>query len=138
MKILTRLILLYLGILWLFIGQSCTPKKAVSLPSHPTAPVLIDANFTSQLLNERVLVCTKLTKKDLTRKDLKTWIVKNTITVSQKKEAILVGPYRQYPQAWFYVQLINQDSLSRQLVVDEDNRIRCDAFEVFSFKNGIG
>ena len=111
MKTLTGLILLCLGTLWLFIGQSCTPKKATSLPKPPPASVLINTNFTSQSLNDRVLVCTKLTKKDLTRKDLKTWIVKNTVKVSQKRETIFLGSYRQYPEAWFYVQLINHDSL---------------------------
>ena len=66
MRLSERLVLLCVGISWLFIGQSCTPKKAISLPNHPPASVLINTNFTSQSLNERVLVCTKLTKKDLT------------------------------------------------------------------------
>ena len=136
MKILKRLVCLCLGILSLFIGQSCTPKKAISLPNLLTSTVLIDSSFTAQSLNERVLVCTKLTEKELTRKDLKTWIAKNAVKVSQKKESIFLGSYRQYPEAWFYAQLINQDSLSRQLVVDENNRIRCDAFAVFTFKDG--
>ena len=136
MKILKRLVCLCLGISWLFISQSCTPKKTIPLPKTPTSSVLIDANFTSQSLNERVLVCTKLTEKDLTRKDLKTWITKNTIKVSQKREAIFLGSYRQYPEAWFYAQLVNNDSLSRQLVVNENIHIRCDAFAVFTFKDG--
>ena len=137
MKIVKRLVFLCVGILWLFIGQSCTPKRTIALPKIPTSTVLIDTNFTAQSLNECVLVCTKLTEKELTRKDLKTWIAKNTVKVSQQKDAILVGLHRQYPEAWFYVQLINQDSLSRQLVVDEFNRVRCDNFEVFTQKNNI-
>jgi len=122
-------------VLCLCIGQSCTNKKVIATLKPQT--VLIDANFTSQSLNEQVLVCTNLSKKDLNRKDLKAWIGKNTVTVSQKKEAILLGPYRQYPEAWFYTQIINTDSLNKQLVVDENNRIRCDAFEVFTVKDGV-
>ena len=126
-----------MGILGLFVGQSCTPKKATSLPNPLTAAVLIDSSFTTQSLNEQVLVCTKLSEKDLTRKDLKTWIIENKDSVSHKKEAILVGPYRQYPDAWFYTQVVNTHSLNRQLVVDEDNRLRCDGFEVFTIKDGV-
>jgi signal transduction histidine kinase len=136
MIISRKTILLCFGILGLLVGQSCTPKKATPLPNLLTASVLIDSSFTSQLLNERVLVCSKLTEKDLTRKDLKTWIAENQDSVSQKKEAILMGSYRQYPDAWFYAQVVNTDGLSRQLVVDENNRIRCDGIEVFTIKNG--
>ena len=117
------------------IGQGCTPKKSAARTDSPNAPIIIDSTFTAQSLNERVLVCTKLTGKELTRKDLKTWISKNRLTVSQQKDAILVGSHRQYPEAWFYVQLISHDTLSRQLVVDEFNRVRCDDFEVFTQQN---
>ncbi len=137
MIISRKTILLCFGILGLLVGQSCTPKKAIPLPNLLTASVLIDSSFTSQLLNERVLVCSKLTEKDLTRKDLKTWIAENQDSVSQKKEAILMGSYRQYPDAWFYAQVVNTDGLSRQLVVDENNRIRCDDIEVFTVKDGV-
>ncbi len=124
---------LMVSVLWLCIGQSCTEKKvAVILNPHN---VYIYTNFTSQSLNEQVLVCTKLTEKDLNRKDLKQWISKNTVTVNQQKDAILVGTYRQYPEAWFYTQIINNDNLSHDLVVDELNHVRCDAFEVITFKN---
>jgi signal transduction histidine kinase len=127
--------LLTVSVLYLCIGQSCTKKKAVA-PLKPQT-VLIDANFTSQSLNERVLVCTNLSEKDLNRNDLKAWIRKNAVTVSQKKDAILAGSYLKYPEAWFYTQIINTDTLNKQLVVDENNRIRCDGFEVFTVKDRV-
>lgn len=127
--------LLTVSILWLCIGQSCTKKKDVAILKPET--VLIDANFTSQSINERVLVCTNLSEKDLNRKDLKAWIRKNAVTVSQKNAAILAGSYLKYPEVWFYTQIINTDSLNKQLVVDENNRIRCDGFEVFTIKDGV-
>jgi signal transduction histidine kinase len=136
MQLMKLFKLLIISVLCLCIAQSCTTKKAITAPKAPFQPVWIDANFTSQSLNEYVLVCTNLSKKDLNKKDLKAWIGKNAITVSQKKDAVLLGPYRQYPEAWFYTKIINTDSLSHQLVVDEFNHIRCDAFEVFTFKNG--
>ena len=118
------------------IGQGCTNKKPITL-GLKTATVVIAPNFSSQSINEQVLVCTKLSPKDLNRKDLKAWIGKNTITVSKKKEVVLLGSYRQFPEAWFYVQIINPNNLNQNLVVDEFNHIRCDAFELVTFKNGI-
>ncbi len=129
--------LLFISILGLCISQSCTTKQTTA-PSQLQPPLVrIDTNFTSQSLNEQVLVSTKLTAQDLTRPDLKTWIAQNTTRVSQKKDAIMVGSFRQYPQAWFYTQVINTGHTSQKLVVDEFNRIRCDDFEVFTSKNGI-
>jgi signal transduction histidine kinase len=134
MNISKKLILLCLGLMSLWLGQGCTPKKAP--PALPSAVVVLDSNLTYESLNERVVVSTNLTAKDLSRTDLHTWMSRHSIKVSQKKEAILVGSYRQYPEAWFYAQLINSNNKSQQLVVDEYNRIRCDAFEVYTAKAG--
>jgi signal transduction histidine kinase len=98
-------------------------------------PVIISADFQTQSLNDRVWVSTKLTEKDVTRKDLKTWISRNAIKVSQKKEAVLVGPYRQYPEAWFYAQIINSTNENQVLVADEFNRLRCDGFELYTLQD---
>ena len=136
MQLLRILKLVSVGILCLCIGQSCTTKKTpTSVLKSPT--VVIDSNFTSESLNERVLVSTKISKKDLTRPDLKMWITQRTTKVSQKKDAIMVGDFRKYPEAWFYMQVINTSHTSQKLVVDEFSRIRCDDFEVFTSNNGI-
>jgi signal transduction histidine kinase len=126
------LVMLVASMVFVLLTSSC---QQVSSKLHLGQPVIVSADFQTQSLNDRVLVSTKLTEKDLTRKDLKTWISRNAIKVSQKKEAILVGSYRKYPEAWFYAQIINNSS-EKQLVVDEFNRIRCDGFEVFTVKDG--
>jgi signal transduction histidine kinase len=102
----------------------------------PLAVVVLDSNLTYESLNERVVVSTKLTTKDLSRKDLSTWISRNSVKVSQKKEAIVLGNFRQYPEAWFCTQVVNRGNESKQLIVYEYNRLRCDGFEVFTAKNG--
>jgi signal transduction histidine kinase len=135
MQVLRKCRLLIVGILWLCICQSCTTKD--SNTQSKSESVRIDSNFTSQSLNEQVLVCSKLNEKDLTRKDLKSWIIENKDSVSQKNAAILTGSYLKYPEVWFYTQIVNTDSLNKQLVVDENNRIRCDGFEVFTIKDGV-
>ncbi|MBB3841995.1 signal transduction histidine kinase [Runella defluvii] len=136
MQLLRILKLVSVGILCLCIGQSCTTKKTPT-PALKSLTVVIDSNFTSESLNERVLVSTKISKKDLTRPDLKMWITQRTTKVSQKKDAIMVGDFRKYPEAWFYMQVINTSHTSQKLVVDEFSRIRCDDFEVFTSNNGI-
>jgi signal transduction histidine kinase len=135
MQVLRKCRLLLVGIFWLCICQSCTMKETIT--HSKSESIRIDSNFTSQSLNEQVLVCSKLNDNDLTRKDLKTWIIENKDSVSQKKAAILTGSYLKYPEVWFYTQIINTDSLNKQLVVDENNRIRCDGFEVFTIKDGV-
>ena len=86
--------------MWLCVGQGCTTNTTIA-PALKSPTILIDSRFGSQSLNESVLVCTKLSEKDLARKDLKAWITENKDSINQKKEAILVGSYRQYPDAWF-------------------------------------
>jgi signal transduction histidine kinase len=98
--------------------------------------VWVGANFTSESLNERTLVTTALSAEDLSRKDLVEWISLHSLELPRKKGAILLGSFRKYPQAWFYVRVVNTSHKSKQLVVDEFNRIRCDDFEVISVKDG--
>ncbi|MFN8357687.1 MAG: ATP-binding protein [Spirosomataceae bacterium] len=137
MRQLSRMLIrLSVGVLCLYVSQSCTSKKAVAPSKLPSALVVIDPHFTNQSLNERVGVSTTLTAQDLTHKDLKTWFSKHTAKVNQKKESILLGSFRKYPQAWFYVQVVNTTHSTQQLVVDEFNRIRCDDFEVLTSQGG--
>lgn len=117
-QLLRRLIRWSVAVLCcLCVGQSCT--SPIAPPKPPPASVLIDANFSTQSLNEQVWVSTKPSVQDLSRPDLKTWFCKNTVKFNQKRESILLGNFRKYPQAWFYVQLINVSSKSQQLVADE-------------------
>ncbi|MCU0339682.1 MAG: hypothetical protein MUE30_07345, partial [Spirosomaceae bacterium] len=73
----------------------------------------------------------------MTRKDLEAWIEKNKTQVYQNEDVITLGHFRQTPEAWLYTQVINVDNVSHQLVVDEFNHVRCDKFEVYTFKDGV-
>ena len=117
------------------IGQSCTPKKSVARTDPQNTPIVIDSTFTVQSLNKRVLVSTKFSEKDLTQKDLKAWFKQHNEKVIQKKDAILMGSFRKYPNAWYYTQIINTTNENQLLVADEFNRLRCDAFELYTIKD---
>ena len=123
------------SILWMCIGQSCTPKKSVARTDPQNTPIVIDSTFTVQSLNKRVLVSTKFSEKDLTQKDLKAWFKQHNEKVIQKKDAILMGSFRKYPNAWYYTQIINTTNENQLLVADEFNRLRCDAFELYTIKD---
>jgi signal transduction histidine kinase len=131
MKVRKTKIPLIISTLCLFFGLSCTKKKASHLPNLH-ASVLIGSNFTSQSINEQVLVSTKFSEKELSRKDIKKWFSENKEKVSQKNGAILLGNFRKYPNAWFYAQVINSTNETQTLVADEFNRLRCDAFELYT------
>lgn len=134
MNIEKKKIVLIISTLCLFFGLSCTQKKATPLPNLHTS-VWIDPSFTSQSLNESVLVSTKFSEKDLSRKDLKKWFSENQEKAIQKDEAVLLGNFRKYPQGWFYTELINTTTEKQVLVANEVNRLRCDMFEVYTMGN---
>lgn len=135
MKYFKAFRLLILSVLWVCLAQSCTPKKSIPHTDIQNGNIIIDSNFASLSLNEAVLVSTKFSEKDLNRKDLKAWFKQNNEKVSQKKEAILIGNFRKYPNAWFYTQIINTTNQNQILVADEFNRLRCDAFELYTIKD---
>lgn len=135
MKFLINFKSLIISILWVCLAQSCTPEKSITHPQAQDTPIIIDSTFTSLSVNEQVLVSTKLSGKDLNKKDVKAWFKQNNEKVSQKKEAILIGNFRKYPNAWFYTQIINITNENQVLVADEFNRLRCDAFELYTIED---
>lgn len=128
--------LLIISILWVCMAQSCTQKNSIDRIDLQNETIIIDSNFTSLSLNKQVLISTKFTEKDLNKKDLKAWFEQNNENVSKRNDGILIGNFRKYPHAWFYTQIINTINVSQQLVIYEFNRIRCDAFEAYTIKNG--
>lgn len=97
----------------------------------------IDKDFSSEDLNDKVLVSTKFRETDLNRKNLKDYFFKNILKVERKKSVISLGDYQKHPEAWFYIQVVNKGNTSRNMVIEESNHLRCDALGVFTF-NGKG
>lgn len=121
-----------LYVLVLYACLSCTPID--NKTTDFTHSVIIDKNFKSEKLNDKLLICINFKKSDLNNKNLKEYLLKNTKPTNHKRSMIMVGDYHQYPDAWFYTQIINTDDFAHDLVVDEDNRIRCNGLEVITFK----
>jgi signal transduction histidine kinase len=118
-----------------FVGQSCVPPKVPISQNAPTGALLITPDFSSGSLNQRIQASTQFTEADLTRKDLKKYFDQKATKVDTRTAAILVGNFRKYPSAWFYTQIINTTNETKTLVADEFNRLRCDAFELYTIKD---
>ncbi|GAB2637429.1 hypothetical protein GCM10027035_33930 [Emticicia sediminis] len=95
----------------------------------------IDHDFSSEDLNDKVVVSTKFREADLKRKNLKYYILKNTTAADYKKSVIALGNYRKHPEGWFYIQIVNAGNTSRNLVIEESNHLRCDVLGVFTFND---
>lgn len=123
---------LYVILLYACLACTSTGKQTADF-TQPKI-VVIDKNFKSEKLNNKLLICTNLKKRGLNTKNLRDYLLKNAKPTNAKRSMIMVGDYHKYPDAWFYIQIINTDDLVIDLVVDEDNHLRCDGLEVLTFK----
>lgn len=114
--------------------QSCTSIGKETTDFIEPNAVVIDKNFKSEKLNDKLVFCRNLKKTDLNNKNLRAYLLKNAEPTNHKRSMIMVGDYHKHPDAWFYTQIINTDDFAHELVVDEDNHIRCDGLEVITFK----
>lgn len=135
MSLLTKVTFFCIGILLLFTQTGCQQSDKDTGSSFKNNLLTINQNFTTEGLNEKVLVSTTLRETDLRRANLKEFILKNTIKVKQNKTAVSLGEYHKSPEGWFYIQLVNAGTSSRNLVVEESYHLRCDGLSVFSFTN---
>jgi signal transduction histidine kinase len=115
------------------VGCNQSGKKKKGVVESPI--LIIDQNFSSEDLNDKVLVSTKLREADFKRTNLKDYILKNSTVANPKKGRISLGNYREYPDGWFYIQMVNAGSTNRSLVIEESNHVRCDAMEVYTFND---
>lgn len=123
-----------LSVIFLYACQSCTLIDKETTDFIQPNSVVTDGNFKSEKLNNRLLICKNLKRTDLNTKNLKEYLLKNVEPTNHKRSMIMVGDYHKYPDAWFYTQIINTDNFTHNLVIDEDNHIRCDGLEVITFK----
>ena len=132
MSIRTKIILFSSCVLLLFTHLGC--KQSVKKNSvFESNSLTIDQNFSSEALNYKVLISTKLRETDLKRTNLKDYLLKNMTVANPKKSVIALGNYQEYPEGWFYIQLVNAGNATRRLVIEESNHLRCDAMGVFTF-----
>lgn len=135
MPLLTKITLFSICALLLFTQQGCKQSGKKTDGVFKSNVLRIDQDFSSEGLNDIVLVSTKLREADLKRANLRDYVLENTATAERKKSVISLGNYRKHPEAWFYIQIVNVGNTSRNLVVEETNHLRCDALGVFTFND---
>ena len=136
MSIRTKLISFSSCVLLLFTHLGCEQSAKKKNGIFESNRLTIDQDFSSEALNDKVLISTKLREADLKRPNLKDYLLKHTTVANPKKSVIALGNYQEYPEGWFYIQLVNAGHTTRRLVIEELNHLRCDAMGVFTFNLG--
>ena len=135
MSIRTKIILFSICVLLMFTHFGCKQSGKKKNGIFESNILTIDQDFFSEDLNDKVRVSTKLRETDLKRTNLKDYILKNTTVANHKKSVISLGNYREYPEGWFYIQIVNAGNTNRSLVIEESNHLRCDAMGVYTFND---
>ena len=74
--------------------QSAKKKNGIFESNRLT----IDQDFSSEALNNKVLISTKLRETDLKRPNLKDYLLKHTTVANPKKSVIALGNYQEWLQ----------------------------------------
>jgi signal transduction histidine kinase len=135
MSIRTKIILFTLTALLMFTHLGCKQAGEKNKGVFEPTILTLDQDFSSEDLNDKVLVSTKFREADLNRKNLKAYFLKNILKVERKKSVISLGNYQKHPEAWFYIQVVNAGNTNRNLVIEESNHLRCDALGVYTFND---
>ena len=107
MSIPTKIILFSICVLLMFTHLGCKQSVKKKEGVFNCNILMIDQDFSSENLNDKVLVSTKLRETDLKRTNLKDYILKNTTVANHKKSVISLGNCDKYPDGWFYIQMVN-------------------------------
>ena len=135
MSIRTKNIVFSICVLLMFSHLGCKQSSQKNKGIFESNILTIDQDFSSEDLNDKVLVSTKFRETDLKRTNLKNYFLKNILKVERKKSVISLGNYQKHPEAWFYIQVVNAGNTNRNLVIEESNHLRCDALKVFTFND---
>ena len=101
MSIRTKIIVFSICVLLMFTHLGCKQSAKKNKGIFESNILTIDQDFSSENLNDKVLVSTKLRETDLKRTNLKAYILKNTTVAKHKKSVISLGNYQKYPDGCF-------------------------------------
>ena len=135
MSIPTKITVFSICVLLMFSHLGCKRSNQKNKDIFESNILTIDQDFSSENLNDKVLISTKLRETDLKRTNLKAYILKNTTVANHKKGVISLGNYQKYPDGWFYIQLVNAGNTNRSLVIHESIHVRCDVLGVYTFND---
>lgn len=118
----------------LLILSSCTNNQQNEI-THPTGQIVLDEDFHAVSLNNLVLYDTLYTKEKLTTEEAGNFLSQAKPVPTSSSGMLFLGNYKKYPNGWFCFRLVNEGNVSRRVIIDEDNYVRCDGLEVFTHKN---
>lgn len=123
--------LLFIFLLFCF---SCSKNEREKTTVQQTGRIVLENGFQSIPLNNIVLYDSLYTQDSITKNELKNFFARLVPVPPKSSGMLFLGNYKKHPNGWFYIQLINRDKIRRRFIIDEDNHLRCDEFEVFTYK----
>ncbi|SFC71002.1 sensor histidine kinase [Spirosoma endophyticum] len=97
--------------------------------AHPARPLVVDSQFSTTSVNNRVLVYQVPVNK---KRPLLTisGIMSADFLPNVDPQQVMIGPAYAHPEAWVYLPLVNPSNLPRKMIVDLDHN-RCDTLDAF-------
>ncbi|MFN3588689.1 MAG: ATP-binding protein [Spirosomataceae bacterium] len=122
----------------LLLGSSCTKKQQqAEYPLQHVGQVVVDKNFQSISLNNHILHYKVYTKEKIMANEVESLLPQFKPVSPSVSGMRFLGNYKEHPNGWFYFRLINQEKTTKRFIIDEDNYLRCDGLEVFTYTNKI-
>ena len=125
----TRKIIVFI----LLIFSSCTKNQPNEI-TYDTGKIVLSRDFRTVSLNNLVLYDTLYTKERLAINEVENFLSQAQPIPISSSGMLFLGNYKKYPNGWFCFRVVNVGNVSRRVIIDEDNYIRCDGLEVFTYK----
>ncbi len=124
----------FLGFLFLLLISlmACESKNGNEKLVTKHNLILISDTFESQSINQFVEFSTNFTEKDLKRKNLRQYLLRN-FTTKLNNEAIALGKASDSNYGWIYFEVFNQTAHKQNLTFETDH-IRCDGLEAYTLQ----
>lgn len=125
----TRKIIVFI----LLIFSSCTKNQPNEI-TYDTGKIVLNRDFRAVSLNNLVLYDTLYTKERLAINEVENFLSQARPVPISSSGMLFLGNYKKYPNGWFCFRVINEGNIERRLIIDEDNYLRCDGLEIFTYK----
>lgn len=136
MKLSIKTRIYSVGLLVTLIFQGCIQVSEKEIKDNNSNTLVINKEFQSDRIGNKVFVSTRIRKSDLERIHLKPKSKYESKTKSNNSQIINFGFYKKNPEAWYNIKIINTQNIAQKLILEESIHLRCDALDVYSIERG--
>lgn len=117
-------------LIWIGCGLSACHTN--SAPVQKNTLWILDTRDTSTVINSLVEWKSGFQNDTLTQENLHTFLKSPSQKTNTTRQSLFLGPCQKYPYGWFRLRMVNPSYQDQELVIDEDNHIRCDALRAYT------